>query len=441
MLQRLRSGRTRTTTWSIREAVLILVVCGVAAAIVLQQAMRIGAELERAEDVVDAAVDDLRDGDLDAARAGLQRARSSLEAASGRRTGWLWQAAGAVPVLGASPRTVETVTETALGGVRLAADLVDAAVELEAAAPAPGLPLDALRQVGTVADSPDVAAVAAGHRALSGPAPGPLPGRLHDAREQVAAASGQLLDAVRSVDDGVLVLEHLVGGDGARRFLVAMQNSAELRGTGGLIGFHAVLATSDGQVTLSDPEPDERVRVPEGTVALPTAQAEWLGHLQPTVDLKNVNLDPDFTRSGPLVVDVFEAATGDQLDGVIALDPAGLAALVPAEAALEVPEDLADASAGLSHEVPRDRLARTLLVDAYQALGGESVRRQDFQAAVATAAMGHLVDLALEPAMLDALAFALEGRHVQVHVTDPAVQAAVVRLGLAGDDAVADSAQ
>jgi hypothetical protein len=252
------------------------------------------------------------------------------------------------------------------------------------------------------------------------------------ARDEVTTAVDELLAATATVRDVATAVPALLGASGERRYLVAMQNSAELRGTGGLVGFHAVLTADAGHLTLSTAEPDEALPNVVATGALDAERTAWLGHTGATASLQTVNLDPDLTRTGPLLVEVYEAATGVSLDGVVVVDPAGLAALLHPDAELEVPAAVAAPDEGLGPRIRAKDLPRTMMVDAYEVLGGDTPARKAFHAALADAAFAELVQLSWDRDLLDRLGFALAGRHLQVHSADRPVQAALERLGVAG---------
>ena len=404
-----------------------------AGVVLLSQTRQSERDLRQARAAASAGVDAARDGELETAIAHLRRARVPLDRVRVRHDGVLWSVVGRLPLVAPSVRTLDAVTDTAALGVDTAVGTLTAADMLATRAADDGALLVAVERLGDVVDGPSIARLATARDRLAAAGDGPVPGALREARTEVLEASDQLLATVATMQDVVTVARELLGADGPRHYLVAMQNSAELRGTGGLVGFHAVLTADRGRLSLGSPQSDEDLDVPPGAVP-PVADEDrqWLQHVNPAASLKTVNLDPDFTRTGPLLARVHEAVTGRPIDGVVAVDPVAVAALMRPGDQLVVPSELADPDRGLPARIAASDLPRTMLVDAYQVLGGATDRRKAFHAALAEAAFDQLTDLALDPALVDRLAFVVEGRHLQVYSGDPKVQAALRRLGVAG---------
>lgn len=412
----------------------MLVASGAAVLVLQGEARRTEADLSVARDAVAAAVGAAGEGDLAAATAHLHQARDALAPVVDRQDGVLWSIAGRLPVISASFRTVDAIVDTARAGVEVATGMSEAVATLQASRTASHrVPLAPFAQLGEVSRSEATARLVEARDRLAHPVSGPLPASVRRAREEVLETSGALVSMLDPMRDLTRVVPALLGAGGPRRYLVAMQNSAELRGTGGLIGFHAVLTANDGELSLTTPRTDEKVDVPPDAVPpLSAEHRDWLAHLQPTASLKNVNLDPDFTRTAPMMIAVYEAATGVALDGVIAVDPVGLTSLMRPDEELRVPEAVADPDAGLPARLATRDLPRTMLVDAYQVLGGSTDRRKAFHAALAESAFDRLLELTWDEGLLDRLGFAIEGRHLQIHSRDPETQAALERLGAAG---------
>ncbi len=421
----------RTLLWT---AVAAIVGTAAAVVVLLGQARQSERDLGEARVAASAGVEAARDGELDTAIAHLREARVPLGRARARQEGILWSLAGRVPFVAPSVHTLDAITDTGASGVDVAVATLTAAGDIVAArAPDDRIPLAAIERLGGVVDGQDVARLGRTRDGLTAPVSGPVPDALLEARTEVLEASDQLLATVASLRDTVTVARELLGADGPRHYLVAMQNSAELRGTGGLVGFHAVLTADRGRLSLAPPQSDEALDVPPDAVpALAPEARQWLGHANPAASLKTVNLDPDFTRTGPLLARVHEAGTGQRLDGVIAVDPVAVAALMRPGDEVVVPTGLVDPDHGLASHIAAADIPRTMLVDAYQVLGGSTDRRKAFHAFLAEAAFDELTGLALDAGLLDRLAFAVEGRHLQVYTRHTDAQAALRRLGVAG---------
>ena len=190
------------------------------------------------------------------------------------------------------------------------------------------------------------------------PSPPPAPtSRSTDARTALAELQdGWLLPPLRSrveefaddidearrdtalADDLLDVTPGLFGGDGDRRYLVVFLTPAELRGAGGFIGSYAELTASDGDVTLTrsgriadlifGPHRGNR------TLTGPPDYLDRYGRFHPQRLPPGRHLLARTSPATPTVLDeLYPQAGGSDIDGVIAVDPTGLAALLDAHRA------------------------------------------------------------------------------------------------------------
>ena len=156
---------------------------------------------------------------------------------------------------------------------------------------------------------------------------------------QVERAQQLVLDEAKArrpqldaVGRGLDLLQALAGADGPQRFLIAVANTAEMRGGGGMILSYGILESRDGTFTLGQfggiddllldgSVNAEFLSVPQDYLA------RWYG-LDPTGLWRNTTLAPDLEFNAPIMEAMFAARTGLTLDGVIQIDPDGLAAIL-----------------------------------------------------------------------------------------------------------------
>jgi hypothetical protein len=191
-------------------------------------------------------------------------------------------------------------------------------------------------------------------------AAGWTPSAVTQARADAITHADRLLDSAARGQDALDVAAAMLGTDGPRRYLIAVQNPAELRGTGGLIGFLAVLEVTDGRPSLAEPDGVDASSRVDGTVLLTTgrftrvvdgaggggvdAQADFVeryGGVGGPLLLPSTNVDPDLPTVAPLILDQYELASGERLDGLIAIDPVGLQVIQQALGPLDVPDEVA----------------------------------------------------------------------------------------------------
>lgn len=131
----------------------------------------------------------------------------------------------------------------------------------------------------------------------------------------------------------------MLGADGPRDYLVLVQNSAEPRALGGIVGTVLVLHADQGRIELAGQMPADKV----GPFRTPAAEltederavfGDKLGRW-----MQNVTSTPDFPRAAQIARAMWARETGQTVDGVLATDPAALAGLLKANGPIAVGPD------------------------------------------------------------------------------------------------------
>ena len=444
--ERPTSPRRRVLTFGALLLVLLLLLALADAGLAARQ-------LRVAESEARTARAALAAGGLQEAVEAVEEASHAARAADRRLSRGHWRAAERLPGVGDDVAALRALAATGAVGAGIAEDVLAAARPLVDEG-ASAVVVDGRLQLGlltTVADALsdiDLAELDRTRSRLTMAARAPLTDTLDDAVDRVLDVAAELADAVPVAADGVTLLVDLLGGDGPRRYLVAVQNPGELRGTGGLIGFLAVLELDDGEVLLAEPTGIDTDTAIDGTVLVPlgafsrstrfdvVAPEDYqtrYGSVGGAIFLPSTNVDPDLPTVAPLVLAQYEQASGEPLDGVLAIDPIGLQLLFQAIGSLDVPASVAGLSPELPDPIPADDLAEVLLIDSYEVLGGGSPERRRYHAEVAGAALRTVLGASWEPlATGRALRSAAAARHLQVYSTDPDEQRRLGRFGLAG---------
>jgi hypothetical protein len=411
--------------------------------------------LDRATDEAVTARAHLRDGDIAAAFDAADRSTDAIDDATRRTDRWHWRAAEDLPLLGATAQTVRATAGLGQAAGTVAVRAVDAADGLLDDAGGSTVlrdgrielaQLEALRQ--RMHDLPLGGLEDARNRLEATATIGWAPAAVARARADATTLADQLLAAAGRGQDALDVAAAMLGTHGPRRYLVAVQNPAELRGTGGLIGFLAVLELRDGRLSLAEPAGVDASSRVDGTVLLATSRftrsvaagidapegfVERYGGVGGTFFLPSTNVDPDLPTVAPLVLAQYELASGERLDGLLAIDPVGLQLIQETIGPLDVPDEVRRLAEELPDPIPPDRLAEVLLIDSYEVLGGSSAERRRYQAELAEAAVTGLVGGDWDPfALVRAAGTAITSRHLQVASTHPEEQEALELLGAAG---------
>ncbi|MFP5372251.1 MAG: DUF4012 domain-containing protein, partial [Actinomycetes bacterium] len=228
------------------------------------------------------------------------------------------------------------------------------------------------------------------------------------------------------------VIASLLGAEGPRQVLVALQNNAELRGTGGYASTFATGVLQDGTIELAPfrdvlevSDPPERAR----PVAAPSEYVEDYGDfLADTTLWRNWTMSPDIPASASVGAEAAGALLGTKPDVVILLDVPAMAAIVRLTGERLALED----GTTLSGEA----LTEALLVDTYARAGTASSDQDQRRAMLRRAATGAVRSLLsddVSPVQAARLLGDLaSGRHLAVWSAVPDQQAALVDLGVAG---------
>jgi hypothetical protein len=368
---------------------IIVLVAGACAAWLAYRAYQVKTHLEATAALFPAVQQRLTAGDVEGGKAVLSELQDHAAAAREAGTDPLWKAASAAPVLGANFSAVTAVTLSAddvvQGAVTPLASTFGSTDWKDFAPKAGKIDTAALRlaspALGTAARTVQLSydrLAAIEQSALLPQIAGPL----RDAVTKLNEARGALNAAAVTAK----LLPPMLGIDGPRNYLVLIQNSAEVRATGGIPGAVAIINADNGSIKLTGQASAGDVGVFDPPLEVPEDQ-ERIFTKRVGTQLQNVNLTPDFPTVALTASSMWEKRNpGTKIDGVIALDPVVLANVLRATGpvALDDPAILAlIRPAGLPSTLATDNVVKTLLSDSYAALQDPG-RQDDYFAAVAS---------------------------------------------------------
>jgi len=358
-------------------------------------------------------------GELDQRLELIDQARARTTSAQQRLQRWPLRQLGVLPLLGRDVRVAKAVTESAGSGVVATRQVVTALQPIQTR-PLTGASIkkasDALLGLhGTLQRDLD---------------------RVRATRPVLTAASRQrYLDAAASASasaeragQGLKLAAALYGPEGTARWFLAFQNPAELRGTGGLIGEYGILESSPSGPQLVKVAPYEVLdKLTRTGVGLPKQLAGRYERFAVDRAWSAVNIPPDMPTVGRIATELYRKATGDRIDGMIAADPMAVAQILEAGGPIRID--------GI--RLTADNVAQETLVRAYVRYADDNNARKRFLRQAAAGAFGAFRRaLAERPVeLLQGLATAIQGRHVQIYSSDPAGQRALVGLGVGGSAA------
>lgn len=254
---------------------------------------------------------------------------------------------------------------------------------------------------------------------------GSLDRRLTSALTQVRRAQ---TDSDRALRTERLV-PALLGAAGARRYLVLIQTPSEARGSGGFAGDYAEVTADRGRLTLVRLGRIQELNV-GGAPARQRhidAAPDWLARytrFQPTSTWQSINLSPDFPATARAAASLYPQSGGEPVDGVIGIDPAGLAGLLEITGPVSVTGWPVPLSGANTNQI--------LLYDEY--IRYPDAIRHDFVGDASRAVFDHLTNASLPTpgALAASLTPAVTGRHLQLYSTRPDEEATLADLDLAG---------
>src|SRR3954447_18899518 len=356
---------------------------------------------------------------------------TSAEQAAGRAhrltSGPVWWAAGRLPWIGRTPRAASTAAREAN---RLTSEVLPVLVQAaETASPsrlrtsaktldlapltrvAPSLAL-AARQVDDVQRTLDATGRGSGVLA-------PVAHGLDEFRTAVAELAATVHGAALAAE----LVPPMLGADGPRSYLLAFQNPAESRGTGGLVGGYGILKADHGTLSVQTLGTDSDLT---GLKTVPTELGpDYLALWgQDPALWVNSNESPHFPYGAQIWLDAWQAQHRQRLDGVLALDPQTLAYLLDVTGPVTLPD---------GERITAANVVQQTMQGAYVRFAEHPRARKAYLTVVAGAVVQRLLGQRGDPAALvRALGRGVAERRVLVYSDHPAEQQALAAQPVSG---------
>jgi len=275
-------------------------------------------------------------GDIDQARAESARATALAAAAENHTGGIAWTMARQLPGVRGPLHTAETVTTVlddvasavvapvvrlpaADVGSRVQGTTVDTAALNDAA---PVVNTAYARLKADIAKLQDVQQVGLGA----------IDSRINEAVSRLDGVAGKLNALDVAMTTGSTMLQ-----DG-RRYLVLIQNNAESRATGGIVGAYAVMHVDGSRLVIDEAGPNNDLRDAHTSVIHTNADFDRrYGALDVASEWRSLNLTPNFPTAASIAARLWHRSGPPKVDGVIAVDPPALADLLRVTGTVRVP--------------------------------------------------------------------------------------------------------
>lgn len=227
----------------------------------------------------------------------------------------------------------------------------------------------------------------------------------------------------------------LLGGDRPRTYFLAIVTPSELRGSGGIVGSFGEIRAEGGKLWLSRiGRVSELIDASQDVDRASLLDPEYLElykTLSPQTYWQNVTASPHFPTAAAAMAALYPASGGSAVDGVVAVDPIALAALLEVVGPVEV--------AGLGR-LTGANAADLLLREQYVRFGDDDRSRIDALGLAAAQTWHKLTSGTLPPPteLAQALGPAARGRHLQLYSPDAREQSLFRRIGATGELPVAE---
>lgn len=281
----------------------------------------------------------------------------------------VWTVASALPWIGtnfgAVSEIVRTADDVATFGVGPLVGVVDSLRWSSLLPSSAGTDLTSIQKA-----SPKVAAAAHAVRVSANRLDAIDPTHLlPQVSEPLKRAKEQLQGVTSTLDaaaDASKIAPAMLGSADKRSYLLMVQNNAEARASGGIPGALAVLTVDKGKLTLSN----QTSATALGSMAPPLRvddEQEQIYSARLGQFFQDVNLTPDFPTSARTAHAMWKMKTGQQVDGVVSIDPVALGYILQATGPVRLndPELISLARRGLATELNSKNVVPTLLSEVY----------------------------------------------------------------------------
>jgi hypothetical protein len=389
-------------------------------------------ELESAIPLAEAVQGRLVGGDAVAAGATASELAEHANNAASLTSDPVWRAFESLPAVGVNLEVVRQLAEVVKAIANDAVlPLTDAAglISVEDFKPVNGaIALQPLLDAQPSVSAANSALIGAQRDLNAIDASGTLP-QVGAAVDQLGSALSSAVQSVDAVDRAVRLVPAMLGASGPRGYLVLFQNPAELRATGGISGAVGLLQTHDGQMQLAKQvSSSEYTHYDAPVLELPLETRGIYGD-DTGQYIQDVNLTPNFVQSAELAQEMWRLQFGEEVDGVLSIDPVALSYLLRATGPIALPT---------GDVLSTDNAVQLLLSDVYFRYP-ETEKQDAFFAAAASSVFSAVAGGSADPiALITALAQAGAEHRVLIWSSDDAEQEVLADTTLAGGLPVSD---
>lgn len=215
----------------------------------------------------------------------------------------------------------------------------------------------------------------------------------------------------------------LAGFDRPKRYMISFQNSAEARGTGGILGAYAIIEVNRGKLVVIKASSNVGL---QHLTTLPIKHSDEYFELygnNPGI-WQNANLSPHFPYGAMNYLELWRLQTGERLDGFIATDPIALSYFLKALGTVTLPDGF---------QITSENVVEETLKTAYKRYEDDNLARKEFLVTIMKSTFDQLLAGKFTfRKMPESLSKSIEDNRFLLFVTNKETQIENERTRLAG---------
>jgi hypothetical protein len=244
--------------------------------------------------------------------------------------------------------------------------------------------------------------------------------------KQLSSLLGVNFSSIKAeMQAGVAAGAVLAGADEPKKYLIAFQNSAEARGTGGILGAYAIIELKKGSLKVIETGSNEPLYgssleiIP---IDVPEEYKRLYGE-NPAI-LQNSNLSPHFPYGAEIWLALWKKEFGRPLDGVIAVDPTALSYMLRSTGPITL---------STGEKITSENVVADTLKDAYKRFESDNKGRKQYLVHLMNAAVTKLNSGDYSKfKMAQALRDGIVANRILVYSTDKNAQTELAKTRLGG---------
>ena len=245
--------------------------------------------------------------------------------------------------------------------------------------------------------------------------------------KQISAIFGlNFSDIKNEISAAVSAGPILAGADKPRRYLISFQNSAEARGTGGILGAYALIELGKGNLNILQTGSNASlygISLTEIPITMPAEFLKLYGK-NPAI-LQNSNLSPHFPYGAQIWMGLWKKKYGEQLDGVIAVDPIALSYVLRATGEITLKS---------GEKITSENVVEETLKNAYERYEKDNAARKQYLVDIMNATAAKLTKGEYSKIkMAKALRDGIKANRILIYSTNKDAQEKLAEVKLGGE--------